>query len=122
MAKPDLDQFVANSLGLDLKHYGEDKSRNPLYKAIANEIGDLRRAGVLIDWQKVGPSRTGMGAWRPDKTKLEEFARRRVGEEMAKKNYHSAGRQATVYVGRSSRPSGRRSWTDTADASFVNLT
>ena len=46
--KSNLDEFVARSLGLNLDDYGKDKGKNKLYKAIANEVGRLRRKGIII--------------------------------------------------------------------------
>ncbi len=96
--KAGLDEFVARSLNLRLEDYGADKSANPLYKAIANEISNLRKNDILIDWKKVKKSNTGMGVWRLDKTRIEEYARDRVEEEMGSRNYYSVGLSHIIFV------------------------
>lgn len=96
--KSDLDEFVARSLNLRLNDYGLDKSRNPLYKAIANEIALLRRKKILIDWRQVKQKSTGMGVWRLDKTKLVKFVYNDVAKEIKQKNFHSDGLPALIYV------------------------
>ena len=96
--KTGLDEYVAKSLGLNLKDYGTDKSKNPLYKAIANEIAALRRRGALIDWKTIKSRGTGMGVWRLDKTKLDEFAHDRIRHDMRIGDYYSNGMPHTVFA------------------------
>lgn len=96
--KAGLDDFVARSLNLRLDDYGRDKSTNPLYKAIANEISGLRKDRILIDWQKVKRRSTGMGVWRLDKKEILGFAHKRVKEEMENRNYYSSGTQQMIFV------------------------
>ena len=104
MAKPiwhtksDLDEYVTRGLGLRLEDYGSDLGKNPLYKAIANEVGKLRRAGILIDWRRDKTRNTGMGLWRLDKTKLDVFVYRRANQEIKNENFHSTGRISTVFA------------------------
>ncbi len=97
--KSSLDSFVARSLNLRLEDYGPDLSRNILYKEIANEVGRLRSAKILIDWRHIpGRKNTGMGVWRLDKTKLEQFAYEHVKDEMTQRNFHSSGLSTMVFV------------------------
>ncbi len=97
--KSSLDSFVARSLNLKLEDYGTDPSKNILYKEIANEVGRLRSAKILIDWHRIpGRKNTGMGVWRLDKTKLEQFAHKHVKDEMTQKNFHSSGLSTMVFV------------------------
>ncbi len=96
--KPSLDEFVARSLGLNMDEYGKDKSSNPLYKAIANEIRVLRKKGILIDWRRTSIRNKGVGVWRLDKTKLEKFVENRVKYEMKKENFHSTGLPGMMIV------------------------
>ncbi len=93
-----LDDYVAGSLGRRIDDYGTDKGRNPLYKAVANEVANLRKSGILIDWRRVKGGSTGMGVWRLDKTRLARFARDRFAAEMRNRDYHASGEQSTVYV------------------------
>ena len=97
-SKAELDRFVAGELNLNLEDYGSDKSSNRLYKYIAKEVANLRRAGVLVDWRTIESRDTGMGVWRLDKTKLDNFVLRRAKKEIKNKNYHSAGSACVVYV------------------------
>ena len=97
-SKAEIDEFVARSLNLKIKDYGADLGRNQLYKAIANEIGRLRRAGVIVDWIQIKKRNTGMGVWRLDKTKLDEFVYRKVRREIKSRNFHSRGDMCMVVV------------------------
>ena len=99
--KQDLDNFVARSLRLEMDDYGKDKSYNPLYKATANEISNLRKAKILVDSQKIDQRRTGV--WRLDSaklnsTKLEEYVYDHVGTEVKEGDYHSSGSTVTIFV------------------------
>lgn len=96
--KHEVDLYVCRRMGLNMLDYGSDMSKNPLYKAIANEIGKLRRAGALVDWRKVKCDKTGIGVWKLDKTRLGEFAARHARREIRAGNYYSAGREEMVYV------------------------
>ena len=97
-SKSELDEFVSRGLGLKLDDYGTDKSRNALYKAIANEIARLRRAGVLVDLRKVKPSKTGMGIWRLDRTRLERLVYSRAKREIKDRDYSSTGTSCVIFV------------------------
>ena len=96
--KSEIDQFVAKSLNLKLDDYGHDMSINPLYKAIANEIRVLRKRKILIDWYTIKAKNSGMGIWRLDKTKLEQFLYNKASSEMKQKNFHASGLPTQVYV------------------------
>ncbi len=96
--KSDLDEFVADSLNLNMDDYGRDLSKNSLYKAIANEVRVLRRRKILIDWDPKKAKNFRPGVWRLDKTRLTSFVQTHVKEEMKNKNYHSDGLPYTVYV------------------------
>lgn len=96
-SKPGLDDFVARSLNLKLSDYGMDKSRNDLYKAIANAISVLRRDKILIDWERIKSRKTGVGVWRLDKTRIGEYV---LGHAKAgmKNRYYSAAMPHTILV------------------------
>ena len=96
--KSDLDKYVANKLGIDMELYGSDKSKNPFYKATVNEISNLRKKGVLIDWARTRTRDMGVGIWRLDKCKLDEFAYQRAEDEIKQGDFSSAGDLRTVYV------------------------
>ncbi len=97
-SKAELDEYVARSLGINQDDYPKQKGKNPFYKAVANEVGRLRRAGILIDWKHLQKRNTGMGVWRLDKQKLETYADRRARSEIKKKNFYSSGSESMVYV------------------------
>lgn len=97
-SKTELDEFVARSLGIDQNDYSKDKGKNPFYKAVANELGRLRRSKVLMDWKHQDKRNTGMGVWRLDKQKLESYAAEQTTLEIKEKNYHSDGSEMMVYV------------------------
>ncbi len=95
--KSELDKYVAQRLGLKLETYGKDKSKNDLYKAIANAIGTLRKSNILIDGSRNKTRDTGRGLWRLDKTKLEGFESNNATREMKNKDYYSYGTVSPVY-------------------------
>ena len=97
-SKSELDQFVARRLNLKLEDYGLDLGKNQLYKAIANEVGRLRRADILVDWRRGNVRNTGMGVWHLDKTKLEKYVYKKASNEIKNKNFHSSGEQHLVFV------------------------
>ncbi len=96
--KAELDRFVADGLCLKFDDYGKNKSENALYKEIANEVGRLRRAKILVDWRHLDKKNTGMGVWHLDKTKLEQYAANRFRREIKNKNFHSKGEMCVVFV------------------------
>ncbi len=96
--KSNLDEFVARSLDLNLDDYGKDKGKNKLYKAIANEVGRLRRKGIIIDWRHISSKDTGMGVWRLDKTKLNTFVYKHTKKEIKNNNYHCSGSLSMIFV------------------------
>ena len=96
--KSNLDEFVARSLGLNLDDYGKDKGKNKLYKAIANEVGRLRRKGIIIDWRRIPAKDTGMGVWRLDKTELNAFVYKHTKKEIKNNNYHCSGSPSMIFV------------------------
>ena len=104
--KEELDEFVARSLNIKLNDYypivngkrDTNKGKNALYKAVANEVGKLRRDKILIDWKRSKIRNTGMGIWKLNKVKLEEYATKKGRREIKQKDYHSAGSEMTVYV------------------------
>lgn len=97
-SKTELDRFVAGQLNVKMEDYGVDKSKNPLFKAIAAEIGRLRRAGVLIDLHTIKSRNTGMGVWRLDKTKLDRHLYRKARQEMRSSNFRSTEELCLVFA------------------------
>lgn len=96
--KSEIDRYVEVTMNLRLVDYGSDMSSNRLYKAIAQEIGSLRRKGILIDWNHIKTRNTGMGVWRLDKTKLERHMYNKAKLEMKEKNFRSEGFERMVFV------------------------
>ena len=96
--KSEIDRYVEQATNLNLKDYGSNMSKNALYKAIANAVGDLRRDKILIDWKRDSTRNTGMGVWRLDKTKLENYVYGKVEEEMKERNFHSNGSECMIFV------------------------
>ena len=96
--KPGLDVFVARSLNCKMSDLESDKSKNPLYKAIANEISSLRNDKILIDWKKPLSHKARLGVWRLDKTKLKDYVLGKVKAEMKEGNYSSKGAEYMISV------------------------
>lgn len=88
--KPGMDEFVARSLNLRMADYGEDLSRNALYKEIANEVRRLRQRKALIDWNRTKKGR-GTGIWRLDKTLFGGFVYENMLREIRDGDYYSDG-------------------------------
>ena len=97
-SKSELDEYVAGHLNINPDVYGTDKSRNPFYKAVAGEIRELRRKGILIDWNRTVKRGAGVGIWRLDKTKFVEYAGNRAVQEIKLKNFRCEGLESTVFV------------------------
>lgn len=96
--KSEIDILVADRLGIDVGLFGPNKSKNPFYKAVVNEISRLRKRHVLIDWDTAGDKKLGVGIWRLDKTKLDEVVYGQVKYEMDRGDFYSAAEPRTVYV------------------------
>lgn len=91
-----LDKFVERELSLNLEDYGLDKSKNPLYKAIANEIGYLRRNKLIVDLRRTKKRNAGMGIWRLDESY--QTAKIMAERDMKYENFSSYGHYNTTYV------------------------
>ena len=96
--KRSLDNFVASQLGLNIKDYGPDMSKNALYKQVANEISTLRKAKILIDWKYQPKRNTGMGVWRLDKSKLDTYVQKKAIIEMRNRNYGASGSFTCIWT------------------------
>ncbi len=96
--KSEIDRYVENTMNLRLKDYGTKMSENPLYKAIANEIGVLRRKGILVDWRHIESRNTGMGVWRLNRTKLTNHVNKKAILEMRMRNYRAEDSECTIFV------------------------
>ncbi len=96
--KTEVDALVASKLGIDVSLYGSDKSKNPLYKAVVNEISRLREKKILVDWDEKGDKKLGVGIWRLDEIAMNNEVYDHVEKEIRKGNFYSNGEMRTVYV------------------------
>ncbi len=94
--KSRLDRFVEHELNLDLKEYGDDKSRNPLYKAIANEIRHLRNKKLIVDLRRTEKRRAGIGIWRLADSI--QAAKIMASRDMKNEDFGSHGHMGSIYV------------------------
>ena len=95
-SKSRLDRFVEKELNLDLRDYGDDKSRNPLYKAVANEIRHLRRNKLIVDLRRTEKRRAGVGTWRlADSTQAAKII---ASRDMKNEDFGSHGHMGSIYV------------------------
>lgn len=94
-SKPQIDKYVEQHSKLRFKDYKPGKSKNELYKAIANEISLLRKNGYIKDWSA---SNIRDGVWRLDSDKLDKYTEAKARQEMRERNFHAVLVETTVYV------------------------
>lgn len=96
--KPDLDAYVAGTIGKSMRDYGRVMRNNRLYERLVNIVRELRVAGVLVDWDLTARWGTGVGIWKLDKCRLEHFAMQKIKGEMKGRDFAARGAACTIRV------------------------
>ena len=97
--KRDLDEFVADKLGIHPDKYGaRNKHQNPFYNAVVNVISCLRNDELLIDLSENAPN-TEKGIWRlNDSITPKQIETELADEEMNNRNFHCSGELVTIFA------------------------
>ncbi len=94
--KSEIDAYVERALNIKMSDYGQGTRNNALYNEIVKSIGRLRKAGVLIDWQK--EKNAGAGIWYIDKIKFSQFVSQTATTQIANGDFYCSGIPHTISV------------------------